>query len=165
MQRRTQFLTVVTKAILILSPVALAFRPASAQTAQVRCIDLAKRPSVTDTEIRMLVSNYLPLLNEKDSGQRLAGVTKYFTTDAAFIDGEGVFVGPAEVNNKITRLQAKYQGWIFKQYGEVEVSGALTRVPWQFGPASDPTKILGEDVIVVREGKVASLTVFLISKH
>jgi hypothetical protein len=92
-------------------------------------------------------------------------VAKYFTTDAAFIDGEGVFVGPAEVNNKITRLQAKYQGWIFKQYGEVEVSGALTRVPWQFGPASDPPKILGEDVIVVRQGKVASLTVFLISKH
>ena len=165
MKRRIHFLTTVATAILTVAPSALAFRSASAQSAQARVFDLAKRPSATDAEIQMLAANYLPLLNEKDADQRLAGVTKYFTTDAAFIDGEGVFVGPAEVNKKITRLQAKYQGWSFKQYGDVQVTGALTRVPWQFGPTGDPTKILGEDVIVVRDGKVASLTVFIIARH
>lgn len=122
-------------------------------------------PATTEAEVQVLADHYLALLNEHDAAKRLRGVEVYFTADASFVDPDGVFTGVSAVNDKITSLQATYQGWGFKQYGKVEVSGALIRVPWQFGPSNDPTKVLGEDVITVRGGKVASLTVFLISRH
>lgn len=123
----------------------------------------ASTPKLSVEQVQTIANGYLPLFNETDSAKRAAALSHYFAPEISFLDPEGVFVGTSALNTLIDTLQSRNPAWHFKQVGKVEVAGDTARIPWQYGPAGTPNKILGEDVLTLRDGKIVSLSVFLIS--
>lgn len=119
--------------------------------------------TLTNDQAQTLASEYLPLFNETDSGKRILGLSQYFSSEVSFFDPEGVFVGIGSLNTLIDTLQSRNPSWHFKQIGKASVAGNTVRVPWQYGPNDAPDKILGEDILTLRDTKIVSLSVFLLS--
>ncbi|WP_448101726.1 VOC family protein [Luteibacter jiangsuensis] len=108
-----------------------------------------------------LVKHYVAMLNDPDAASRARAIDTYYTDDTIFNDPEGLIQGKAGLNALVGKLQAANEGFAFRPVGTVTLQNGAVRVPWTFGPASQPKKITGEDILTVVDGKIANTTVFL----
>jgi len=108
-----------------------------------------------------LVTHYVGMLNDTDAASRARTIDRYYTDDTVFNDPEGLITGKAELNALVGKLQAANKGFTFRQTGTAAIQNGAVRVLWTFGPASQPGKIAGEDILTIVDGKIATTTVFL----
>lgn len=108
-----------------------------------------------------LVKHYVAMLNDPSAESRASAIDTYYTNDTVFNDPEGLINGKAELNALVGKLQAANKGFTFRQAGAVVVQNGSVRVPWTFGPAAQPKKITGEDILTIIDGRIATTTVFL----
>jgi hypothetical protein len=104
--------------------------------------------------------NLLGVFNERDEAARLPVLRELYGPDARFSDHDGVAVGPDEIEAKIVDLHARTPGFVFVpgQFHEVQNLGV---VDWSYGPAGADPVVLGTDVVIVRDGRIAELYVYL----
>ncbi|SEN12052.1 Catechol 2,3-dioxygenase [Luteibacter sp. UNCMF331Sha3.1] len=117
--------------------------------------------SLDRATVDALVSNYVGMLNDTDAASRARIIDRYYTDDTVFNDPEGLITGKAELNTLVGKLQAANKGFVFRQTGTATIQNSAVRVTWTFGPASQPGKIAGEDILTIVDGKIATTTVFL----
>lgn len=111
-----------------------------------------------------LVRQYVAMLNEPDASHRARTIDRFYTDDTVFNDPEGFIRGKAALNALVGKLQTAHKGFTFRQKGNVTVQNGMLRVPWTYGPAAQPSKIVGEDIITLIDGRIANTAVFLDGK-
>jgi hypothetical protein len=101
------------------------------------------------------------VFDERDPVRRAAAIKRIFAPDALFIDHNGASHGHAQIDAVIEGLHALLPDFRFSHLGAPRVLDGAAQLVWQFGPASAPAKISGSDTILVKEGRVSVLLVFL----
>ena len=103
----------------------------------------------------------LEVFDERDAGRRAEAIQRIFADDIRFVDYSGTHHGRAEIAAAVERLHARLPGFRFAPVSGPQVLDGAARLGWQFGPPSEPAKITGTDTILVRDGRVSVLLVFL----
>lgn len=111
-------------------------------------------------DLQALAANQFRVWNEPDAQARLARMKDVYRDDVAFLDHDRAIHGLADLNARITALQREHAGYKFTP-GRVDSSGNVVRLYWHYGPASDPRRIAGMDLIVLEQGRIRSLNTFI----
>ncbi|WP_043833975.1 nuclear transport factor 2 family protein [Muricoccus aerilatus] len=109
----------------------------------------------------LLTRNLHEVFEEADPARRRAGIAALFTEDAVFADSDGSRTGHDALDRFVEELLARSPGWVFQATGPAQGAQDAGRLAWGFGPPSEPPRVTGLDVILVRGGKIASLYTFL----
>ena len=108
----------------------------------------------------LLHRNLLGIFNERDEALRLPLLAELYEPDARFSDHDGVAVGPDAINEKIRELHARTEGFVFVPGAFHEVQDLAT-VAWAYGPEGAEPVVHGTDVVLVHDGRIAALYVYL----
>jgi catechol 2,3-dioxygenase-like lactoylglutathione lyase family enzyme len=98
--------------------------------------------------------------NDTNEQSRLVKLKEIYQEHVAFYDHESVVNGLENLNARITKLQQKNVGFKFSLI-KIDNTDNMVRYFWNYGPASNPKLIAGMDLIILENGKIRSLTVFL----
>jgi hypothetical protein len=108
----------------------------------------------------LLHRNLLEVFSERDEARRRRAIGELMAGDVIFSDHNGRQTGLDAVNAAVTALQARFPEFVFTERTPPQVIADAGHVHWSFGPPGEP-RITGMDFIVVRDGKIAALYVFL----
>jgi hypothetical protein len=109
----------------------------------------------------LLHRNLQEVFGEGDDVQRRAAIEALYTEDCAVHVPPGVFVGHAALDKFAGELRATHPHFVYTPHGEPQVVHGVARLLWGSGPRGEKPAYTGEDVIVVRDGRIAALYVFL----
>jgi hypothetical protein len=123
---------------------------------------------VTNTETIMTINpndiaeRYIALWNERDAGARREILAEEWAADATYVDPLMAGRGAAEIDALIAGAQARFSTFSFRLTGKPDGFGENVRFSWSFGPGDFAgAPIEGTDIVVVRDGKIASVTGFV----
>ncbi|MGW4771465.1 nuclear transport factor 2 family protein [Nocardia sp. NPDC004278] len=108
-----------------------------------------------------LVAQYLEVWNTTDAAARKAGIEAVFTADASYTDPLAAVAGHDQLDAAIAGVQAQFPGWVFTLAGPVDAHHDQVRFTWELGPADAPAVVIGFDVAVVKDGRIANVYGFL----
>ncbi|MBO9559061.1 MAG: nuclear transport factor 2 family protein [Caulobacter sp.] len=109
----------------------------------------------------LLTRNLLEVFGERDPARRAAAIQALYKPDAVFSDPHGRHVGHQALETAVATLQGRLPDHVFTEIGEPQVLQDSGRLAWAFGPAGDPSRITGLDVVVVEDDRIAALYTFL----
>jgi hypothetical protein len=116
----------------------------------------------TSPAIEMLLKrNLLEVFGEHDLAKRRAAIEELFVEDLVFSDHHQRHVGREALDGAVAALHERLPGYAFKPIGAAQTLTDSGRLAWSFGPAEDPERITGLDVVVVRGDRIAALYAFL----
>jgi hypothetical protein len=116
---------------------------------------------MTHTVAALLARNLLGVFGEPDARKRRAAIAEIWAQDGIFADAHGRHVGWQALDEAVEQLHAKFPGFVFSPIGPPQTFHEAGRQAWGHGPAGESPKITGEDVITVRDGRIASLYAFI----
>lgn len=116
--------------------------------------------NITDAELQTFIAKQIHIWNNTDADDRLVHMSDIYTDNVVFFDHEGTVTGKAELNERITQLQHKFEGLKFSLH-KIDNSYNVVRYYWNYGPATNPELISGMDLIILEQGKIRSLNVFV----
>ncbi|MFE3444840.1 nuclear transport factor 2 family protein [Nocardia sp. NPDC059180] len=108
-----------------------------------------------------LVAQYLEAWNTTDAQDRAAAVERVFTPDATYVDPLVSVAGHEQLAAAIAGVQAQFPGWEFRPAGPVDGHHDQVRFTWELGPADGPAVVVGFDVAIIADGRIASVYGFL----
>jgi SnoaL-like domain len=108
-----------------------------------------------------IVQNYLEAFNETDEERRVALLQALYTPDSTYTDPHVDLRGPAQIAEFIAQTQERFPGYTFALHGSVDAHHDQARFQWQAGPAEEPSRYVGFDVIVADDGRILSVYGFL----
>jgi hypothetical protein len=109
----------------------------------------------------LLHRNLHEVFSECDEARRRRAIGELMTGDVIFSDHNGRQTGPDAVNAAVTALHARFPEFVFTERTPPQTIADAGHVHWQFGPSGEPPRVTGMDFVVVRDGKIAALYVFL----
>ncbi|XZF14097.1 nuclear transport factor 2 family protein [Chitinophagaceae bacterium MMS25-I14] len=116
---------------------------------------------MTATEIQQLAEKHLAIWSERDVAKRKEWISEVYAADVEITDPSFLVNGPDGLNDLINDLQQKFPGYIFSVQKPVQSHHNVARLFWQYGPADNPAATTGQDILVVENGKIKTLYVFL----
>jgi hypothetical protein len=122
-------------------------------------IDLTTE-TISAQDLQLLISKQIQIWNSPDQNGRSSKMLAIYLENVSFFDHEGTVEGLENLNKRITKLQQQFAGFKFS-LDKIDASYNIVRYYWNFGPESNPALIAGMDLIILREGKIRSLNVFL----
>jgi hypothetical protein len=112
----------------------------------------------------LLSRNLHEVFGEGDAARRRAAIEELYTTDCVLYAPPGIFVGPDALNKFAGDLRATHPHFVYTPQGEAQALHNAGRLAWGSGPRGEPPNYIGLDVVIVRDGKIAALYVFLDSE-
>jgi hypothetical protein len=109
----------------------------------------------------LLTRNLFDVFGQHDRSKRRAAIEELFTEDVVFSDPQQRHVGRDALDAAVEALHELMPGYVFNEVGSAQTRTDSGRMAWSFGPADDPKRITGLDVIVVRGDRIAALYTFL----
>jgi SnoaL-like domain len=109
----------------------------------------------------LLKRNLLNVFGEHDPTKRRTAIAELFVEDVVFSDPHQRHVGRDALDGAVAALHELLPGYVFNEIGAAQTLTDCGRLAWSFGPAEDPQRITGLDVIVVRGNRIAALYTFL----
>lgn len=109
----------------------------------------------------LLVRNLFSVFDETDPVQREREIGAIYAPDCLFVSPFGQVTGHTALNEAIGAIQTDNPGFRFGQTGAAQAVFECGRMAWSYGPAEDPDRITGLDVIVTKNGRIAALYAFL----
>ncbi len=109
----------------------------------------------------LLKRNLFDVFGQHDQSKRRAAIAELFTEDVVFSDPHSRHVGHDALDAAVEALQGRLPDFVFNEIGPAQTLTDAGRQAWSFGPANDPKRVTGLDVIVVRGGRIAALYTFL----
>jgi hypothetical protein len=116
---------------------------------------------MTDRIHELLYRNLQEVFGEGDAGRRQAAIEELYTEDCEVYVPPGVLVGREALNKFAGDLRATHPHFAYTPHGAPQILHHAARLQWGSGPNSAEPAYTGEDVIIVRDGKIAVLYVFL----
>ena len=109
----------------------------------------------------LLHRNLQEVFGESDAGRRCAAIDELYTEDCVLYVPPGPFVGREALDKFAGDLRATHPHFAYAPHGEPQALHNAGRLAWGSGPRSEAPDYTGLDVIIVRDGKIAALYVFL----
>ncbi|GAA5072887.1 nuclear transport factor 2 family protein [Nocardia iowensis] len=108
-----------------------------------------------------LVAQYLEAWNTTEATARKAAITRVFTDTATYTDPLMAVTGHQGIDAAIAAAQAQFPGWTFRLTGPVDAHHDQVRFTWELGPADAPAVVIGFDVAIIDNGRIANVYGFL----
>lgn len=116
---------------------------------------------MTDRILELLHRNLQEVFGEGDPQRRRAAIDELWTEDAVLSVPPGVFTGRDALDTFAGDLRATHPHYVYTPIGEPQVLHDSGIIAWTSGAKGEPPEYTGLDVIVVRDGRIAALYVFL----
>jgi hypothetical protein len=116
---------------------------------------------VNDRIHELLDQNLREVFGEGDATRRRAAIEELYTEDCVLYVPPGTFVGHDALDKFAGELRATHPHFAYSPLGEPQALHNAGRLAWASGPRGEPPEYTGLDVIIVRDGKIAALYVFL----
>jgi hypothetical protein len=109
----------------------------------------------------LLHRNLQEVFGEGDARRRRAAIDELWTEDAVLYVPPGAVVGRDAIDKFAGDLRATHPHYAYTPHGKPQVLHNAGRLAWGSGPSADAPEYTGWDVIIVRDGRIAALYVFL----
>ena len=109
----------------------------------------------------LLHRNLQEVFGEGNPARRGAAIQDLYTEDCVLYAPPGIFVGPEALDKFAGDLRATHASFVYTPRGEAQTLQNAGRLAWGSGPRGEPPNYTGLDVVIVRDGKIAALYVFL----
>jgi hypothetical protein len=109
----------------------------------------------------LLTRNLFEVFGERDATKRRATIAAIWANDGLFIDPHGRFVGNGSVDGAVADLHRMAPNFVFTVLGSPQAFHGIGRLAWGFGIPGKPPEVTGEDVITVKNGRIAALYTFI----
>src|SRR6202007_3345016 len=110
----------------------------------------------------LLTRNLQDVFGENDPARRRAAIAEIFTEDCVFYEPRGVYRGRDEIDRIAGVIRATHTDFRYQPIAEPEELGNAGRVKWVEGRPGEPPAVAGTDFIIVREGPLAGIYLFLV---
>lgn len=117
--------------------------------------------ALSDQKAQDLINRHIELWSQRDAGKRQAVIQEIYTENVKVTDPSFIINGRAGLDHFIEGLQGQHPGYNFSVLKPAENHHNTARLNWQFGPASNPGAIKGQDIFVFNDGRISELYVFL----
>ena len=98
---------------------------------------------------------------QADPAHRRAAIEELYTEDCTVLLPIGRYVGHQALDQVASELRAGHPSFVYTPHSTPQAVQDGGRIAWGSGPAGKPPRYTGLDVIIVRDGKIAALYVFL----
>ncbi|WP_342740269.1 nuclear transport factor 2 family protein [Bradyrhizobium sp. B117] len=109
----------------------------------------------------LLHHNLQEVFGEGDAKRRRAAIDELWTENAALYVPPGVIVGRDAIGKFAGDLRATHPHFVYTPSGEPQALHNAGRLAWGSGPRGEAPDYTGWDVIIVEDGRIAALYVFL----
>lgn len=109
----------------------------------------------------LLERNLQEVFGEGDDHRRRSAIEELWTDDAVLYVPPGILEGREAIDTFARDLRATHPQYVYTPHGEPQVLHNVGRVAWGSGLPNESPGYTGWDVIVVRDGRIAALYVFL----
>ena len=116
---------------------------------------------MSDPIHELLHRNLQEVFGEGDAARRRAVIAELYNDDCMLYVPPGVFVGHEALDKFAGDLRATHPHFVYTPHGQPQALHNAGRLQWGSGPRGEPPDYTGLDVIIVRDGKIARLYVFL----
>ena len=116
---------------------------------------------MSDRIHELLNRNLQEVFGEGDAARRRAAIEALYTKDCVLYAPPGVFVGHDALDKFAGDVRATHPQFAYTPHGEPQALHNAGRLAWGSGPRGGKPDYTGLDVIIVRDGKIAALYVFL----
>jgi hypothetical protein len=114
------------------------------------------------SRIATLLSRNLPeVFGEGDPARRRAAIKQLYTEDCVLYVPPGALVGHDALDKFAGDLRATHPDFVYTPHGAPQVLHNSGRLAWGSGLSGEPPAYTGVDFIIVRDGKIAALYVYL----
>jgi len=111
--------------------------------------------------IELLRRNLQEVFGEGDASRRRAAIDQFYTDDCVLYVPPGVFVGRYALDKFAGDLRATHPHFVYTPHGEAQALHNVGILAWGSGPRGESPDYTGLDLIIVRDGRIAALYVFL----
>ncbi len=119
---------------------------------------------MSDRIHELLERNLQEVFGEGDATRRRAAIQALYTEDCALYSPQGILVGHEALDKFAGDLRATHPQFVYTPHGEAQALHNAGRIAWGSGLKGEAPEYTGLDVIIVRDGKIAALYVFLDSR-
>lgn len=116
---------------------------------------------MTDRINELLHRNLQEVFGEGDATRRRAAIDELYTEDCVLYVPTDRLVGHDALDKFAGDLRATHPHFAYTPHGEAQALHNAGRLAWGSGPRDAAPEYTGLDVIIVRDGKIAVLYVFL----
>jgi hypothetical protein len=109
----------------------------------------------------LLERNIAEVFGENDPELRMAVIREIYAEDAVVHAPVGTIVGRAALDKFAGDLRRMHPHYVYTPFGAPHVLHDSARLAWGSGPKNEPPRYTGEDFILVRNGKIAALYIYL----
>jgi hypothetical protein len=109
----------------------------------------------------LLDRNLREVFGEGDAARRRAAIDDLYTEDCVLYVPPGALVGREALDKFAGDLRASHPDFAYTPHGAPQALHNAGRLAWGSGRRGEPPEYTGMDVIIVRDGKIAALYVFL----
>ncbi len=109
----------------------------------------------------LLDRNLQEVFGEGDAQRRCAAIEEMWAEDAVLYVPPGIVKGREAIDKFAGDLRATHPHYVYTPHGAPQVLHNAGRIAWGSGPRDEPPEYTGWDVIIVRDGRIAALYVFL----
>ena len=109
----------------------------------------------------LLDRNLQEVFGEGDDNKRRAAIDELWAEDAVLYVPPGAIVGREAIDKFAGDLRATHPHYVYTPHGAPQALHNAGRLAWGSGPRGAPFAYTGWDVLIVRDGKIAALYVFL----
>src|ERR1700751_2186928 len=114
------------------------------------------------SSIETLLNRNLPeVFGEGDPARRRAAIETLYSENGVLYVPPGVFVGHDALDKFAGDLRATHPHFVYTPHGAPQVLHNSGRLAWGSGPKGERPEYTGTDFIIVRDGKIAALYVYL----
>ena len=109
----------------------------------------------------LLHRNLQEVFGEGDAKRRRAAIAELWTENAVLYAPPGIIVGRDAIDKFAGELRATHPHFVYTPTGEPQALHNAGRLAWTSGPRGGAPDYTGWDVIIVEDGRIAALYVFL----
>lgn len=109
----------------------------------------------------LLARNLQQVFGEADAERRRAAVEELWAEDGVLYVPPGAIVGRDAISSFAGDLRATHLDFVYSPQGSPQVMQNAGRIAWGSGRPGEAPAYTGWDVIIVRDGRIAALYVFL----
>jgi hypothetical protein len=116
---------------------------------------------MTERIIELLHRNLQEVFGEGDAARRRAAIHELYTDDCVLYVPPGVIAGRDALDKFAGDLRATHPLFVYTPHGEAQAVHNCGILAWGSGPRGEAPDYTGLDVMIVRDGRIAALYVFL----
>ena len=109
----------------------------------------------------LLTRNLDDVFGDNDPARRRAAIDEIFTDDCVFYEPNGIYHGRDEIDRIAGAIKATHPDFQYQPIAAPEELGNGGRLRWVSGRPGEPPEYAGTDFIIARDGRIASVYLFL----